>query len=512
MNVAFRSPMKMSSAFLLAIAGMAIFFISANFQEGARAKEEGKAMKEEVRRPAVAGSFYPADPQTLSRQVQDFLSRAPKEKIAGEIIGLVSPHAGYMYSGQVAAYAFKLVEGMKFDAVVVVAPSHRTYFQGASVYDRGGYETPLGLLPVEKGICQKLKEGSDLIQFVPKAHAQEHSLEVQLPFLQAALGQFHLVPIVIGDQSHRTCQVVGQTIAKATLGKRVLLVASTDLSHFHPYDEAVKMDNIILEDLRNFDPQKLAGDLSSGKGEACGGGPVMAVMIAAKERGANRVQVLKCLNSGDVTGDRSSVVGYAAAVIVQNPQGSTREMGPKKTGTSLGLTEEEKKILRQIAHSTIEGRLKGEKPPRSDILPEALKEKRGAFVSLHRHGQLRGCIGSIQPSKPLHQIVEEMAAAAAFNDPRFESLTAKEFKDIQLEISVLTPLEQVKDIKEIEVGKHGLYIKKGFNSGLLLPQVATDYNWDRMTFLEETCRKAGLSRNAWKEKDAEIYLFSADIF
>jgi AmmeMemoRadiSam system protein B/AmmeMemoRadiSam system protein A len=502
----------MSSAFLLATAGMAILSISANCQEGARAKEEGRAMKEEVRRPAVAGSFYPANPQTLSRQVQDFLSRAPKEKVAGEIIALVSPHAGYMYSGQVAAYAFKLVEGMKFDAVVVVAPSHRAYFQGASVYDRGGYETPLGLLPIEKELCQKLKEGSDLIQFVPQAHAQEHSLEVQLPFLQATLGQFNLVPIVIGDQSYRTCHVVGQTIARAALGKKVLLVASTDLSHFHPYDEAVKRDNIVLEDLRSFDPQKLAQDLNSGKGEACGGGPVMAVMTAAKERGANRVQILKYMNSGDVTGDRSSVVGYAAAVIVQNPLALAKEMGRKKAGISLGLTEDEKKILRQIAYSTIEGRLKGEKPPQADVLPETLKEKRGAFVSLHKHGQLRGCIGSIQPSKPLHQTVQEMAVAAAFNDPRFESLTSKELKDIELEISVLTPLERIKDIKEIEVGKHGLYIKKGFFSGLLLPQVATDYNWDRITFLEETCRKAGLPRNAWKERDAEIYLFSADIF
>jgi AmmeMemoRadiSam system protein B/AmmeMemoRadiSam system protein A len=512
MNVALHSRMKMLSALLLAIGGGAILLISATCPEGASAKEEGKMMREEVRKPAVAGSFYPADPQTLARQVRDFLSRAPKEKVAGEIIALVSPHAGYIYSGQVAAYAFKLVEGMKYDAVVVVAPSHRTYFRGASVYDRGGFETPLGLLPVEKELCQKLKDGSSLIQFVAQAHAQEHSLEVQLPFLQEALGQFNLVPIVIGDQSYSTCEAIGHAIARAINGKRVLLVASTDLSHFHPYDEAVKRDQVILEDLRAFDPRKLAQDLNSGKGEACGGGPVMAVMIAAKERGANRAQVLKYLNSGDVTGDRSSVVGYAAAVFAQSPQALEKEMGRKKAGISLGLTEEEKKTLRQIAYSTIEGRLRGQKPTKPDALTGTLMEKRGAFVSLHKQGQLRGCIGQIQPTKPLCQIVEEMAVAAAFNDPRFESLTPKELKDIELEISVLTPLQRVKDPKEIEVGKHGLYIKKGFYSGLLLPQVATQYHWDRMTFLEETCRKAGLPRHAWKEKDAEIYLFSADIF
>lgn len=184
----------------------------------------------------------------------------------------------------------------------------------------------------------------------------------------------------------------------------------------------------------------------------------------------------------------------------------------KKAGISLGLTAEEKRTLRQIAQSTIEARLKGEKPPRVETLSGPLKEKRGAFVSLHSHGQLRGCIGNIHPHQPLHQIVEDMAMAAAFEDPRFSPLTLKELKELDLEISVLTPLQRVKDVSEIEVGKHGLYIKKDFYSGLLLPQVAAEHNWDRATFLEETCRKAGLPRNAWKGKDAEIYLFSADIF
>lgn len=469
-------------------------------------------MSEEVRKPAVAGTFYPADAKTLSRQVRDFLSRAPKEEVTGEIIALVSPHAGYIYSGQIAAHAFKLVEGKKFDAVVVVAPSHRAYFQGASVYDRGGYETPLGLLPVEKELCRKLMEEKDLIRFAPQGHAQEHSLEVQLPFLQETLGEFKLVPIVIGDQSYRTCERVGQAISKAAKGKKVLLVASTDLSHFHSYDQAVKLDHVILESLKTFEPQKLAQDLDTGKGEACGGGPVIAVMVASKEMGANRARVLKYANSGDVTGDRSRVVGYAAAVFYKNPLAMEKEMGQRKVGISLGLTEGEKKTLRQIAQSAIEGRLKGARPAKVEALTEILKEKRGAFVSLHKRGQLRGCIGHIQGTKPLYQTVEEMAAAAAFEDPRFNPVAVEELKELELEISVLTPLRRIGDIAEIEVGKHGIYIKKGFHSGLLLPQVATQYNWERMTFLEETCRKAGLPRNAWKEKDAEIYLFSADIF
>lgn len=302
---------------LLTTVGSAFLLISANCQE--RAKEEASAMKEDVRRPAVAGTFYPGDAKTLSRQVREFLARATKEEADGEIIALVSPHAGYVYSGQVAAYAFKMVEGMKFDAVVVVAPSHRAHFQGASVYDRGEYETPLGLIPVEKEVSRKLIEASDLIRFFPQAHSQEHSLEVQLPFLQEAIGKFNLVPIVLGDQSYRTCQAVARAIVQAVKGKKVLLVASTDLSHFHPYDKAVKLDNIILEDLRSLDAQKLAQNLDSGKGEACGGGAVITVMLAAKEMGANRSRVLKYQNSGDVTGDRAGVVGYAAAVFYRNP-------------------------------------------------------------------------------------------------------------------------------------------------------------------------------------------------
>jgi AmmeMemoRadiSam system protein B len=321
----FRSLGKRSFPFFLALAGSAFLFMFLNWQEGTKAEGQVKAMKEEVRRPAVAGTFYPADPDTLSRQVREFLSRAPKEALPGEIIALVSPHAGYIYSGQVAAYAFKLVAGMKFEAVVVVAPSHRAYFQGASVYNGGGYETPLGLLPVEKGICQKLKEESELIRLDAHAHSQEHSLEVQLPFLQETLGKINLVPIILGDQSYRTCEAVARAIARTVRGKKVLLVASTDLSHFHSYDQAVTLDHFILEDLGSLNAKKLAQDLDAGKGEACGGGAVITVMLAAKEMGANRAQVLKYLNSGDVTGDRSGVVGYGAAVFYRSLQAQAKE-------------------------------------------------------------------------------------------------------------------------------------------------------------------------------------------
>jgi AmmeMemoRadiSam system protein A len=238
----------------------------------------------------------------------------------------------------------------------------------------------------------------------------------------------------------------------------------------------------------------------------------MAVMVASRELGANNSKVLNYRNSGDVTGDRSGVVGYAAAVFYRDPVAEEKGAGRKKAGISLGLREEEKKALRQIAQAAIEGRLKGGKAAPQEGLTPNLQENRGAFVSLHKGGHLRGCIGQIIPTKPLHQTIADMAMAAAFDDPRFDPLSVKELKDLELEISVLTPMERVRNTDEIEIGRHGLYVKKGVFSGLLLPQVATEYNWNRVTFLEETCRKAGLQRNAWKEMDTEIYMFSADIF
>jgi AmmeMemoRadiSam system protein A len=235
-------------------------------------------------------------------------------------------------------------------------------------------------------------------------------------------------------------------------------------------------------------------------------------MLAARALGANRGQVLKYLNSGDVTGDRSRVVGYAAGVFYKAAGGKEKMKEEKKVGVDLGLNEEEKKTLHHIAKTVIENKVKGKPIPDFKIESPILKENRGAFVTLQKKGQLRGCIGYIEGHGPLHYTIKEMAEAAAFRDPRFSPVKEKELPELDIEISVLTPLQRVKDVNEIQVGTHGIYIKKGWLSGLLLPQVATEYGWDRQTFLEHTCQKAGLPSTAWKEKDTEIYIFSADIF
>jgi AmmeMemoRadiSam system protein B/AmmeMemoRadiSam system protein A len=467
----------------------------------------------EIREPALAGSWYPGDPEILSRDVKRYLENAKKEKVDGEIVALVSPHAGYMYSGQVAAYAYKLIEGKSFDTVVVVGPSHRFLFKGASLWDRGGFRTPLGVVPVDDELSKKLMEKRKKIRFIPEAHNQENSLELQIPFLQTVLKSFKLVPIAMEpDWSWETCQYLASAIAETVKGKRVLLVASTDLSHFYTYNIAVELDKIFLNHIERFDVEGLNRDLKNNRTEACGGGPVVTIMLAAKMLGANHGKVLKYANSGDVTGDRSRVVGYAAAVFYKTAGGKEKMKEEKKVGVDLGLNEEEKKTLHQIAKTVIENKAKGKTVPDFKVESPTLKENRGAFVTIHKRGQLRGCIGYIEGQGPLHKTIERMAEAAAFKDPRFTPVKENELPELELEISVLTPLKRITDVNEIQVGKHGIYIVKGMWAGLLLPQVATEYGWDRQTFLEHTCQKAGLPSNAWKEKDTEIYIFSADIF
>ena len=464
--------------------------------------------KGDIRPAAVAGAFYTSDSEELTAQIKDFISKVPKKTLSGKIIALISPHAGYVYSGQVAAYGYKLIEGKKFDTVVVIAPSHRAPFRGASVYPHGAYQIPLGLIPIDTELTQQLMKQNASISYVWEAHTQEHSLEVQLPFLKVLLGDFRLLPIVMGSYDFATCESISESIYKVVKDKNVLLIASTDLSHFYNYNKAVDLDKIVINHVKNFDANGLFKDINSGRCEACGAGPMITTMLLAKKLGATRSEVLYYANSGDVTGDKSGVVGYMSAVLYNNP-GQKKD---KKASIDLGLTDEEKETLHKIAKSAIESQCYKKPFPETAITSETLKEKRGAFVTLHKQGNLRGCIGYIRAQKPLYQTIREMAIAAAFQDTRFDPVTEKELKEIDIEISVLTPLKKIDTVEEIEVGRHGIYIIKGIYSGLLLPQVATEYGWDRKTFLEHTCTKAGLPDDAWKEKGTTIYTFSADIF
>jgi AmmeMemoRadiSam system protein B/AmmeMemoRadiSam system protein A len=470
---------------------------------GSDSREGGNAEmgRVKVRRPAVAGSFYPGSEATLREDVRSMLDKAAPSKIDGKVIGLICPHAGYVYSGQIAADAYSTIGGKQFDAVIVVAPSHRVAFRGSSIYSEGRYATPLGQVELEADLAEAIAKADPSFSSRADAHDEEHSLEVQVPFLQMAVRDLKLVPIVMGDQSFDAAKRLAAAIADASRAKNVLLVASTDLSHFHDYDEAVRLDRVVIDRIKAYDPEGLADDLGAEKCEACGGGPVVAVMLAARELGATKSVILRYANSGDVTGDRSRVVGYLAAALVAE----------SRVGVDLGLSAADKAELLKIARKSIEARVRGKAMPTFAPSSPILGEKRGAFVTLTEGGELRGCIGHIVGTQPLYRTVSEMAVAAATEDPRFPPLASEELDNVAIEVSVLTPLRKVAGPDEIEVGRDGIYLEKGHNRGLLLPQVATEYGWDCREFLDHTCLKAGLPKGSWRE-GANIQAFSAQVF
>jgi len=275
---------------------------------------------EYIKRSLIAGSWYPGNPRILEKDIHHYFNEVPDTPIRGQILGLVAPHAGYMYSGQVAAHAYKQIKGEVYEVVFVIGPSHRSYFRGVSLFNQGGYETPLGIVPVHQAIAERLLEQDPRISFLPDVHLQEHSVEIQLPFLQVALGNFLFVPLMMGDQDEETCRALAEAIVSCAGDKKILIVGSSDLSHFHNYEDALKLDKRILDHLDKMDEHGLMRDLEKGIGEACGGGPAAVTLMVAKQLGADRAEVLKYANSGDVTGDRSGVVGYAAAVFYRGEQ------------------------------------------------------------------------------------------------------------------------------------------------------------------------------------------------
>lgn len=269
------------------------------------------------RKPAVAGSFYPSNPQRLGEMIDSYLAEAKGGAAAGEVVGLVSPHAGYVYSGPVAAYSYRRVDPA-VRCAVVLAPSHRARFNGAAILPEGIYETPLGDVGIDAAIGDKLK---DRKYFAPlkEAHELEHSLEVQVPFLQKVLEDFTIVPIIVGTVDLDICRGIAEGIAEALSGekRKTVIVMSTDLSHYHSYEQAKMLDGRFMDALGAFDEKKVSELLSSGRAEACGEGPVLSGMFLCKKLGAKKVEMLKYMNSGDTAGDKAQVVGYLAAAFVK---------------------------------------------------------------------------------------------------------------------------------------------------------------------------------------------------
>jgi hypothetical protein len=468
-----------------------------------------------VRAATVAGSFYPSDPKALSAMIDELLARVSGSPVTDQILAVVAPHAGYEYSGPVAAYTFAALEGRKISRVVVIAPSHRADFRFTSIYDGDAYATPLGNVPVDKAFAHELAKMNSTMQLSseghdPTAEGGEHAIEVELPWLQKVLGNFELVPIVMGDQSYENSRALGVALAKLikSEGKEgdTLVLASSDLSHFHTYDDAVKIDHKTLDAMHSWDYFSMSRNFQSRVWEACGGAPIVATMIYAEHMSANQTRVLKYENSGDVTRNHASVVGYSADIFVKAPAGTAAE-------TPFSLSEQEKSELLALARKSVESAVQKSElydPPAS--AGATLNQERGAFVTLTKSGDLRGCIGYTSAVKPLYMTIRDTATHAALHDPRFQPVDASELPQLEYEISVLSPLRRVTDTQQIQIGQHGLLMKNGDSEGLLLPQVPVEQKWDRLTFLEQTCRKAGMAPGCWKDENTDIFAFTAVVF
>lgn len=463
------------------------------------------------RKTCVAGQFYSADKKELSSNLSRFFSGAENAGLANAN-AIISPHAGYVFSGGVAASAFAHVDReKKYEYVFVLAPSHRMSFDGASVYWQGNYETPLGEMQVARELAYGFWQKHKVFQFGPESHIQEHSLEVQLPFLQFWLKKdFLLVPIVIGTQNAVTCRKIAE-ILKPYFNANNLFVISSDFSHYPEYDDACRVDAESAQQIIANKPKKLLEYIRHSEDEQfkglatrmCGLGPVFTLLYITENNKDLEYKLLVYKNSGDSEyGDHVRVVGYNAIGVFLKGQES-----------SFFLSGEEKEMLLQIARQTLVNALNPSNKENfvPDKLSEKLNEPLGAFVSLYKNGDLRGCIGRFNPDIPLYKVVQEMAVAAATQDHRFSSVEYSELSDIRIEISVLTPMHRISDINEIEMGKHGIYIKRGYSGGTFLPQVADKTGWTREEFLGHCARdKAGIGWDGWK--NAEIFTYEAIVF
>ncbi|MBD3270971.1 MAG: AmmeMemoRadiSam system protein A, partial [Elusimicrobia bacterium] len=365
---------------------------------------------------------------------------------------------------------------------------------------------------------------------IPEAHRQEHSIEAELPFLQRTLKNWDLVPILMGNPSLDVCKDIGIAIAKVTQNKKAVIIASADMSHFPSYDNANMVDKNAIKGLENLDPTKLKQRIDNLMAQNipglacvfCGEGAVYTTMYASKARGAYETKILNYANSGDTpVGDKNRVVGYVAAVFIKKPpRGSTmpsnhQDAGQMPDTQGFSIRPENRKVLLNIARKSISTFLNEKKLPRVDAREDdELQNNAAVFVTLTKKGNLRGCIGTTEARYPLIDAINQLAVGAAFQDYRFTPVTADELDDIHIEISVLSPLEKIKNPDKIKPGLHGVVVQKGNRSGLFLPQVWEHFPNDKEAFMGELCwQKAGLSRDAWKEDpDVELYTFTVFSF
>ncbi len=501
--------MRILSKYSLLIISVMLFSRNCNPQNNNKAID---------REPVADGQFYPADSIALAKDLESRFIKA-HTKICNNTIAIISPHAGYIFSGEVAASAFNQIDGeKKYENIFIIASSHRQYFDGASVYCDGDYKMPYGNVKVNKELGRLLVEKNPKI-FTSDAssHQSEHSIEVQLPFLQYVVKKdYKIVPIIIGTADIEMVKKIASAL-KPYLGAPNLFVISSDFSHYPDYKDAKLIDKLTEEAIISGKPENLVKTIeaNSKKGiknlstSLCGWTSVLTLMYMTDKSKLITYHSIQYKNSGDVNyyGDTNRVVGYWAIAI------TTKADGHQKNDNSFLLDEKEKKQLVEIARNSIINYLKNKYKHQIDTsgFSKSLYRNCGAFVTLHKDGKLRGCIGRFVSDKPLYLVIQDMAIASATQDYRFQPVTSEELNNIEIEISVLSPLEKINSIEEIELGKHGIYIMKNGLGGTFLPQVATETGWTKEEFLGHCAQdKAGIGWSGWK--DADIYIYTAIIF
>lgn len=465
------------------------------------------------RQPAFAGTFYPSSPRELQEDLEHYFTEAKAARLEGRIRTLIVPHAGYEYSGVVAASGYKSIpEDESYKNIFIIASSHREQFSGTSVYAAGNYITPLGTVRVNREIAGQLIENHKNIRYLPQAHDREHSIEVQLPFIQYRFNETpEIVPIVMGNSSLAAARELASALLPWFTPENLFIISS-DFSHYPSYKDAQRIDRLSEESIVTRDPEAFYSSLRKNSNAGvtnlatpcCGWSSIMTLLYMADRQEEIEMWPVLYRNSGDSpVGDKERVVGYWAI--------AGHEKLPALN--SYGLDASEKEALLEISRTTLETYLKSGTLAEADRneLTGTLRQPAGAFVSLYMGGRLRGCIGNFSPDKPLYMVVQEMTLAAALNDPRFAPVEASELKYLTIEISVLTPLKKIGSIDEFQLGKHGIYMTKGGKSGTFLPQVAESTGWSAEEFLGHCARdKAGIGYDEWKE--AELYVYEALVF
>ncbi len=474
-----------------------------------------------IRYPAVAGAFYPSDKTVLAEMIDGFLGKAPLKETKGEILGFILPHAGYVYSGQTAAVGYKLASNLHPGTVILIGPYHQALIYGASIWKSGYWRTPLGNAAVDAELAGViLKEDEQRFGFSQEVHLKEHSLEVQLPFLQKTLGSFKILPILINDPSLENTRALARAIVKHLNDKKILIIASSDMSHYHSDETARRMDSLTLDLIAKKDSEGFLRELRDGNSELCGHAAVLTMLEISRLLGDTKVEILNYSTSGDVTGDKSSVVGYSASVIYRtsspsvfvgdHPDDSRR----KESGNDVSkLGETQKRKLLTIARKTLESFVGKKEIPDFQETDAVLNKNGAAFVTLKEHGELRGCIGSLAARELLYLAVRNMTVEAASADPRFSPVTSNEIKDIDIEISVLSVPQKIENANRVVMGRHGVMVRQSGRSGVFLPKVAGETGWTKDQFLNKLCsEKAGLLPDCWEDKRTELYTFTTEDF